>query len=149
MFRCAPPKRKHQPQKKGGRNERLHVRFAFGAGNGADIRPLRVCRMEGLPVAMIPKPPPPQKNKGAKKWDAYRQSWLGGKWLTANPPDSMERIINCEDCGSGVGVRLEGRRLVTAGHLHHIKKRGSHAEEKYQEKNIKFLCPSCHLKCHP
>lgn len=91
-------------------------------------------------MTAIPKPPPPTKNKGTKKWDAYRQSRLRSLFLGGEP--------RCQWCNLRINVQFIKGRYVSGGLFHHIKRRLPHADLKYNDANVPFLCTDCHSNAH-
>ena len=80
----------------------------------------------------FPKPTKQPKNKGLRKWLAFR-----AKWLKTQPTDWIGRYT-CNGCGN----------LTEYPEVDHIVKRSVAKDRVYDETNLQILCNGCHDRKH-
>ena len=91
---------------------------------------------------MFPKPSgkrrtPAENDKQLKAIVFYLWKWYEEAYIDKKYYDCRNNEARCMKCGIPL-------KITDIGIYSHIKKRGSHAELKYEIDNIQILCPMCH-----
>lgn len=117
--------------------EELRYKTRACKGCGTEIRVYNSTQNKCRDCSIKTAKPIAQKGKEGKKWDTFRDK-------VARPYLDKRDGIACHKCGVMPYRKPDG----THGRhdVEHQKKRGSHADAKYDVNHLIYLCRTCHIQ---